>query len=261
MQASLRSSSPTSARYHQVRLALRQRIRDGIYTGAFPMPGERELADEFGVGRVTVRSALARLAEEGLVVRLRGKGTLPVQRPEQPLPLKVRGGLLEDLLAMGHRTRARVLEHRLCPAPGYVAQALGLEPGARVLKVVRVRSFKGHPISLTEVYVPSQFVRDLTRRALSDAPMVAVLERHGVRVVSAEQTMGAAVAEPVVAARLGVPEGVALLKVVRTALDQEGRPVQFLVGLFHPDRYEYRMRLSRVGGETKVWVESDQNKS
>lgn len=259
MQVSLSATSSASPRYHQVRLALRQRIRDGVYTGVFPLPGERALAEEFGVGRVTVRSALARLAEEGLVVRVRGKGTVPVQRPEQPQPVKVRGGLLEDLLAMGYRTKARVLEHRTCAAPGYVAQALGIEPGARVLKVVRVRSFKGHPIQLTEVYVPEPFARHLTRRALSDAPMVAVLERHGVRVVAAEQTMGAAVAEPEVAECLGVPEGVALLKVVRTAVDQAGRPVQFLIGLFHPERYEYRMRLSRVGGETKVWVESDQN--
>jgi len=204
-----------------------------------------------------VRSALARLEEEGLVVRLRGKGTVPVQWPEQPRPLKVRGGLLEDLLTMMHRTKVKVLEHRTVPAPRDVAQALGIEPGARVLKVVRVRSVKAHPISLTEVYVPLQFAGDLTRRALGEAPMLAVLERHGVRVVAAEQTMGAAVAEPMVAERLGVPEGIALLKVERTAMDQSGRAVQFLVGLFHPERYEYRMRLSRVGGETKVWVEND----
>jgi GntR family transcriptional regulator len=259
MQASLNASSSTSPRYHQVRLALRQRIRDGIYTGVFPMPGERALAEEFGVGRVTVRSALARLEEEGLVVRLRGKGTVPVRRPEQPNPLTVRGGLLEDLLAMGHRTRVKVLEHKTGAAPGYVAQALGIEPGARVLKVVRVRSFKGHPFSLTEVHVPHAFAHGVTRRELGEAPMLAVLERRGVKVVSAEQTMGAAVAEPLAARCLGVPEGMALLKVVRTAMDQAGRPVQFLVGLFHPERYEYRMRLSRVGGETKVWVESDQN--
>jgi len=259
MHLSAESSSPASPRYHQIRLALRQRIRDGVYTGAFPMPGERALAEEFGVGRVTIRNALARLAEEGLVLRLRGKGTLPVQWPEQPRPLKLRGGLLEDLLTMGHRTKVKVLEHRICVAPGYVAQALAIEPGSRVLKVVRVRTFKAHPISLTEVYVPQQFARDMTRRALSESPMLTVLERHGVRVVSAEQTMGAAVAEPAVAQCLGVPEGIALLKVVRTAMDDAGRPVQFLIGLFHPERYEYRMRLSRAGGETKVWVESDQN--
>jgi GntR family transcriptional regulator len=45
--------------------------------------------------------------------------------------------------------------------------------------------------------------------------------------------------------------------VARVAFDRDGRPVQFLTGLYHPTRYEYHMQLSRVGGATKVWIEND----
>ena len=48
-------------RFQQVRLILRERIRGGHYATGLPLPGERQLAEEFGVARVTVRSALARL--------------------------------------------------------------------------------------------------------------------------------------------------------------------------------------------------------
>ena len=251
--------SSSSPRYHQVRLALRQRIKDGDYAGAFPMPGERELAREFGVGRVTVRAALAQLEAEGLVIRLRGKGTLPVQYPEAPgLPL--RGGLLEYLLSMGLRTQAQVLEYRGCAAAPEVARRLGLEPATRVLKVVRIRKFEGHAISHSEAYVPYELAPQLPRRALREAQMVTLLEQQGIKVVSAEQTLSAAIAEPDVAKALGVPEGLPLLKVTRVVTDETGRPIQFYVGLYHPDRYEYHMRLSRVRGETNVWVESEGNR-
>lgn len=69
--------------------------------------------------------------------------------------------------------------------------------------------------------------------------------------------MSAVVAEPAVAKALGVHEGSALLRVSRVCFDADGRPVQFLTGLYHPERYEYHMRLSRVSGDTKVWIQNE----
>ena len=250
--------SSLSPRYHQIRLALSQRIKDGVYAGPFPMPGERELAQEFGVGRVTVRTALSRLEEEGLVIRLRGKGTVPTPRSEDQRRLPVRGELVDYLLSMGLRTKVKVLEYQIRPAPAEVARKLRLEPEAQVLKVVRIRSVEGLPISYLESYVPEEFARMLSKRALRESQMVALMEEKGIKVVSAEQTLSAAVARPGIAEGLALPEGVALLEVKRVAMDESGRRVQFSVGLYHPDRYEYHMRLSRVNGETNVWVESEQ---
>lgn len=260
MTVSLAPLSASSPRYHRVAVALRQRIRDGAYAGAFPMPGERELAKEFGVGRVTVRTALAGLAEEGLVTRVRGKGTLPLQSGPDNGRLPVRGGLIDYLLSMGRSTQARVLEHRLCPAAAEVAGALRIETGASVLKVVRIREFEGRPISYTTAFVPGDLAWMLPSHALRRSQMVALMEEQGVKVVAAEQSLCAAVAEAGVAETLMLSEAVPLLRVTRTAIDESGRPVQHLVALYHPARYEYHMRLSRVGRETNVWVQSDPNR-
>ena len=62
----------------------------------------------------------------------------------------------------------------------------------------------------------------------------------------------------VVAPLLDVPVGGALLAVRRVVKDSQGRPVQFLLGQYRPDRYEYRMELSPAGGDSaNVWVESE----
>jgi GntR family transcriptional regulator len=257
------ASPPDTAalpRFQQVRLVLRERLKGGLYERGLPLPGERQLAQEFGVARVTVRSALARLEEEGLVVRLRGKGTLPAtQAADPPHRPKLRGGLLDNIVSMGLRTKVAVLERALVPAPPHAGEALRLPPGARVLKVVRVRKFKGQPIAYTEVFLPPDLAPALERPTLQDMPMLVALEQYGVQVVAAEQTLGAALADLPVAAALGVAPGTPLLRVSRVASDIGGRPVQFLTGLYHPERYEYHMRLSRVGNATKVWIENDRN--
>jgi GntR family transcriptional regulator len=248
---------PAVPRFHQLRLILRERLKNGVYAHGLPLPGERLLAAEFGVARVTVRSALARLEEEGLVVRLRGKGTLPAARSDVPSRLKLRGGLLDNIVSMGLRTKVAVLEWRLVEASSAVSAALELPAGARVLKVVRVRKFKGQPIAYTEVFLPGDLADAVARSTLQDMPMLVALEQHGVQVDTAEQTLGAALADLHVARALKLAAGVPLLRVSRVARDSAGRPVQFLVGLYHPERYEYHMQLSRVGMPTKVWIDSD----
>ncbi len=268
----LAANTPHSAhtglpRFQQVRLILRERIRGGHYEAGLPLPGERQLAEEFGVARVTVRSALARLQEEGLVVRLRGKGTVPTGGPASSARLgaqavqavqTVRGGLLDNIVSMSLRTRVQVLEWKRMPAPPAVSTALQLPPGAPVLKVVRVRKFKAQPIAYTEVFVPGDLAAVLDRHTLQDTPMLVALEQRGIEVVSADQTLGAAVADLDVARILRIAPGVPLLRVSRVAFDSQGRAVQFLVGLYHPERYTYQMRLSREGAATRVWIDADQ---
>ncbi|MFP5473066.1 MAG: UTRA domain-containing protein [Gammaproteobacteria bacterium] len=77
------------------------------------------------------------------------------------------------------------------------------------------------------------------------------------QVDSAEQTMGAALADLQVAQALRMQAGEPLLRIARVVCDAAGRPVQYLTGLYHPGRYEYHMRLSRVGGPTRVWIENN----
>ena len=69
------------------------------------------------------------------------------------------------------------------------------------------------------------------------------------KVDSAAQTISATLADNVIAQHLGVDVGSALMKITRVVRDQTGRPVEFITALYRPDRYQYRMALSRVQGE------------
>src|SRR6059058_5885376 len=75
-------------RTHRVYAALRERILGGELQPGDKLPRYLELAAQFGVAPMTVRQVLARLEEEGLVVRRLGRGTF-VQEPSRPAVLLV----------------------------------------------------------------------------------------------------------------------------------------------------------------------------
>lgn len=58
----------------QIAAELRARIAAGVYKQGNPLPSERQLVEEFGVARGTVRKALAKLIEEGLIYSVFGLG-------------------------------------------------------------------------------------------------------------------------------------------------------------------------------------------
>jgi GntR family transcriptional regulator len=245
-------------RYHQIYLVLREQLAEGRFDPARPLPGELELAGAFGVSRVTMRAALDRLAEEGLIVRQRGRGTFARRDAAAPPARAPIGGLLENIISMGLRTSVRLVDLAIIPAPPDAAEALKLDFGDPVQKAVRVRSHRGAPLSHITTFVPERFASSLGRRELTAKPMLALLEEAGVKVAGADQAISAKLADHAVAPLLDLDIGAPLLAVTRTVYDEAGTPVQFLRGLYRPDRYEYRMHLTRSGGDTpRVWVNDD----
>lgn len=250
-------------KYHQIYLVLREQLHEGRF--AHGLPGELALMRQFGVARVTVRRALQELAGEGLITRERGRGTRPlatvetIATEERAAAARSRTtrltGLLENLVSTSLNTTVRVLEVRHVGATGEVAQALGLDTGADVQKAVRVRSTREGPLSHITTWVPGGLASGFGKRELAKKPILVLLEESGVRVGGAQQTISARLADAQVAPHLGVAVGTALLAVRRLIHDEQGRPVQWLHGLYRPDRYEYQMQLSRVGDiAAKVWV-------
>lgn len=248
-------------KYHRIYLVLREQLQEGRFAAG--LPGELALMQQFGVARVTVRRALEQLAGEGLITREPGRGTRPVRpaaEPGAPDPaLRTHlTGLLENLVSMGMRTSVKVLDVDTVAAPGAVAAALKIADGALVQKAVRVRSTREGPLSHITTWVPADVARRFGRRELSRKPILVLLEEAGVKVGRAEQSISARLADAEVAGHLKVSVGSALLAVRRLIYDEDERPVQWLHGLYRPDRYEYEMQLSRVGSiDAKVWVSRD----
>lgn len=252
-------------KYHQVYLLLREQLHEGKF--AQGLPGELSLMSQFGVARVTVRRALEQLAQEGLISREPGRGTRPVaartSHPAQHSGAAQQqqaqlSGLLENLVTMGLRTTVKVLSVDKIAASQEVASALQLQDGAWVQKAQRVRSTKEGPLSHITTWVPDDIAKSFGRKELAQKPILVLLEESGVKVGRAQQSISAKLADAQLALQLDVAVGSALLAVRRLIFDENDKPVQWLHGLYRPDRYEYQMQLSRIGGlDAKVWVSKE----
>lgn len=253
MNASPDSASHLIPKFHRVELALAARIREGLYdkTG---LPGERELAQEFQVARVTVRSALHRLQDQGVVVRMERQGTLVAAgQGGRPAPKMVRE-YVDAFLDRGRKDKRRVLRFGFVPASPQVARLLHLAPGDEVLRVIRLRSDATSSLTYTEVYVPRHLAPAIDRRALERKAFVQLLEDAGVKIGGADQSAQSEGAPLEASEALGIPLGAPIMKITRVLADPQGVPLQLLVGWFRADRFMVKMQLSRAQDATKVWI-------
>ena len=239
-------------KYHQIYLVLREQLHEGCFADG--MPAEMLLARQFGVGRVTVRRALEQLVDEGLIVRVAGRGTWPTPaQPSKAEPPMAQGaptrltGLMGNIVSVSRHSTVKVLDWRVVEASASVAQALQLAPGDKVRKAVRRRSSLEGPLSYITTYTPEHLTTGFGRSELAVKPLLQLLEESGVELGRARQTISARQADAMVAAELYVAIGTALLDVRRLVFDAQDKPVQWLHGLYRPDRYEYQLEVSQVG--------------
>lgn len=236
--------------YHQIFLILRNRIYGGELSEGDLVPSEQDLTNEFGVSRITARRALNELADAGLVVRERGRGTRVVKRPPAPAVTSSIDGWLENISLMGLSTRAQVLDFSYVAAGDEIAQALELEPGAEVQRAVRVRWLDEKPMSYLVTYVPADIGRQFERADLNAKPLLHLLERAGIDVSSARQTISATLADSEVARALSIHAGAPLIEVRRVVRDRLERPVEYIRVLYRPDLYRFEMSMRRVREES-----------
>lgn len=102
--------------YKSIAERLRIRLNSSDYNIGSPLPGEKKLAEEFAVSRMTIRKAVDMLVGWGLVVRRHGSGTY-VARKDVHHETTNLTGLAEVLRRQGKEVTSQVLVFEVMPAP------------------------------------------------------------------------------------------------------------------------------------------------
>ncbi|MCF8473964.1 MAG: GntR family transcriptional regulator [Emcibacter sp.] len=235
--------------YHQLYVLIREKIFSGVYANAALIPTEKELESMFDVSRITVKRALDELAKEGLVARQRGRGTTvtfnnPVSHSSGNMD-----GLIEDMQAIAKETTVSILQFDYIKAPPQAIDALKLSPSAIVQKAIRVRYKDAAPFSYVITYLPEEIGKTFKYEELEAHPILALIERSGIAIARARQTITATLADSKTATTLKVNIGSPLIKVTRIVYDTNDKPVEFITIFYRPDHYQLNLDLSRMKGE------------
>ena len=255
MTAYAQQTLPEGGKARRVYLLLRDEISNGTLSEGALLPGENRLADKFNVSRITVRRALEALAEDGLIEKRTGAGSVVLQRSISDNRISADfAGLIPQLVEIDRSTTARLLSFSYGLPPVSVAEALGLRENEKVQTAVRGRLSDKQPLSHLTTHVPADIAESYDEADLATQPLFRLLERSGVVVESATQSVSATLATPDVAEALGVSVGSALLSLERVVRDGEGRGVEFLSARYRPDLFRLEMTLARIGaGENRHW--------
>ncbi|MGV0389711.1 GntR family transcriptional regulator [Corynebacterium phoceense] len=142
--------------------ALREKIETGQLRPGDRLPTERELVQEFGVARMTVRHALDILQIEGLIDRRRGRTGGTFVRSIPPVAeLTTLDDIYPQLSSRGTALQTRVLDFQRTTAPRHIAAQLEIDDNDEVWALWRLRSTELSPVSLAMHYLPVEFFPDL----------------------------------------------------------------------------------------------------
>jgi DNA-binding GntR family transcriptional regulator len=155
--------------YSKISLLIRNRIQSGQYERGQKLPTEDEFVKEFGASKITIRHALSRLAEEGLIERFRGRGTFVAEK----LALKEKFTVtnLHDIVRALESSaiksieieRLQVSETRI---PREITNFFNLSGDDTITRVQRVIWHDKVPIAFHENYLTADLARHITKKNL-----------------------------------------------------------------------------------------------
>jgi DNA-binding GntR family transcriptional regulator len=242
-----RSETP---RYLQVAGELRAEILSGKFAVRDLFPTENELCQRYGVSRFTIREALRRLQNEGLIARKRGSGTT-VQ------PAAARGGTLHqplsnvgEILQYARDTRVAFAHAGRGPLPKTVAEQIGEDCAGdwTCFRGERRQDQDTLPIATTDAYFHHSLDPAVAALDLSSGTLFSQIERlAGVSVGKVTQDIQAVAAPLEVANALEIKRGTAVLRIMRCYFDPKGRLFEISVSHHPGDRFAYSMHIDVDG--------------
>ena len=212
-----------------------QKLKDGDM-----IPSENELQKIYGVSRATVRNAIQLLVYEGFLEKKKGKGTFVKRRKlEEQLP--VLKSFTEEMLS--RNASKKVICAAYTKPPPAISARLNLPQGERVFSLKRLMLVDGKPLGILHSYIPAKFKLSIDEDYTKS--LYRVLEKKGIRLKDAEQTIEASMSTREETRLMGMKVPFSTLVIKRLAYSVNGEIVEYVKGIYHGDRYRYNCKLSR----------------
>lgn len=224
---------------------INEEIAAGVLKPGTRLPPERELCQQLGISRVTLRKALTKLVGDGVLRPSHGRGWYVAQTgatKEWPNSLE---SFSETAKRMGLEASSMVLRAEERTANLDEAERLMIAPGTPIFKLERVRLLGGMPIALDTTEIALQLAPDLGGVDFTTASLYDELAKREIVPLRAEAIIESQEAESDLAELLDLDVGKPLLVMRQVALDQSERPLFASTIKYAGDRYRLRTSFAR----------------
>lgn len=225
--------------YAQIENDLRQKIISGELAVGVKIPTEFELCKTHSVSRITVRRAIQNLVDEGILYRLRGRGTF-VAAPKREIRKGSKSHFGYHAFSDNGPSPCRIIEKRAFPADGKLARKLEIGEDTEIQLVRRIMFEDNLPIGIDEVYVPVSIIPDFLDTMREDVHLYELLENHyAVQVGVEELKIDVAIAREDEAKLLSCINGAPLFLLDKTMRAKDGTLVHYSRSLLRGDRASF----------------------
>ena len=233
---------------HDVKKILKEYIYTLNEKSVEKLPAESVMAEKFGVSRVTIRRVLDDLEQEGLVIRIHGRGTFINKAALQiNVNLSVANEFCKIIEQSGYPAKVQLLDVKREPIPSYMAEIFQLDPDSSVITVEQLHYADCHPTILSIDRIPESFFATLPSRTdWEQNSFFTVLYQFGGLVASRARTEYQAVTKEEMRSDTSayvLMENEALLRTSGIAYDQDNHPI--LHGIVYYDSHYIRFNLMR----------------
>jgi GntR family transcriptional regulator len=227
----------------QLEAELRQALDAGLFDERFPT--DLELTRRYGVSRHTVRDAVGRLQADGLLRRVRGRGTV-VERPEFEQRLGALYSLFSSIEAAGVVQRSEVIDMGITENAD-VASRLELDADAELFRLERIRFADDEPLAIDTAWLPAALGRPLLDADFGHTALYDELQRCcDVRPDRGWERIAPVIPSPAERELLGAHADEAAFQVERVGQHAQ-RTIEWRVTLIRGDRYRFFADWSTAG--------------
>lgn len=231
--------SPIPA-YFQLKNYILDQISSGQWQKEQPIPSERELSELARVSRMTVRQAINELVNEGILYRLKGKGTYITKSKIEQRNIM---SFSEMVKSKGITPVTEILEfekNALFPA---IAKILGVEAETKFYRVKRLRKAEEIPIGIEEVFIPEKYCPDIDRFDLSGSLYRILLEQYEYKIERINLSIEAVLPTEKEHQLLQVSKTMPLLKVSGNSITSTGLELFYEVSYYRSDKLSYKVSI------------------
>jgi len=235
--------------YHQAYFFIRNMIIEDIFKQGELLPSEIVLAQSLNIGRQTLRQAMSKLVEEGLVERFSGRGTFVCEK-------KIRNDFFldrsfsQEMAELGKTTSSKVINISNEVIDDRAPRCFLKKLGAPCLHLTRLRYGDEIPIGLQEAIILTERCPDLNKHDFTKESLYRVItEIYGLEISEIYHIVNAIISTKAHAKLLEIKTGAPLLLEKSITFLADGEPIEATTSYFRADKYEYSVRFRYMGSK------------
>lgn len=230
--------------YYQLKNDLTSKIAKGVWKSGECIASERELCEVYGVSRMTIRQAVGELVQEGVLIRIKGKGTFVC---EQKLKQQDMMSFTEIIKKTGNELITEVLDFEIIETPEDFEDIFTLD---KLYKIKRKRIVDKECVALETVYIPVDYCGYINKDMLNGS-LFKILEGFGYVVDYSTSSISAVIINDELKEIFEVDKNVPMLKTISKTYDNKDKMIFLEEAIYRSDKYLLEVNISRREGKIR----------